>query len=266
MAETTKLEIQSTWLAVVAFVGLLVGCGDTGTVPENNSVSAPSAPEQTPIPGNLPPELQAIANQGQQAQTELQQVAGRLSTIQEQALQADHIVALQEELQAAAEAAILKESPAAEAALKRLPELVKLLEANAEIAQGNADNFSEETKALITEYETLSAEIQPIQAKVAALPEITEGREKLFETIHTESMRINPEFESLERKYDELNLKLQELQQKFMSAQQQNQPTLPGNIAVPMTGPPPASLTQQPQAEATAAQPSEADANGPTEE
>ena len=263
MAETSRLEIRSTWLAVLAFVGLLVGCGDSGTAPENSSASAPSAPGQAPLPGNLPPALQAIANQGQQAQTELQQVAGRLSSIQEQALQADHIVALQEELQAAAEAAILKESPDAEAALKRLPELVKLLESNTEIAQGNADNFSDETKALITEYETLTNEIQPIQAKVAALPEITEGREKLFETIHTESMRIDPEFESLEQKYDELNLKLQELQQKYMAAQQQNQPQVPGNIAVPMTGPPPASLTQQPPIET---QPSEQAAEASTEE
>lgn len=196
------------------------------------------APAQ-PSLGALPPEVQAIVQKGQETQMKIQELTAKLGTIQEQAMELERVSTLRDALEKAAEEAMLKESPAIKSTLERLPELVKLLEGNDEINAGNPANFSDETKKLIEEYETLTAQLQPLQAKAAALPEIETAREELFNILREESVKLDPSFAEMEKEYEALNLQLQEAQQAFIAAQQaamqatQQAPAVP-NASVPM--------------------------------
>ena len=139
----------------------------------------------------MPPEIQALIQEGQEAQGKLQELSAKLSTIQEQALSVELVVTLRDSLEKAAEEAIIEGAPEMESTLERLPILVALLEKNPEIAAGNPEAFSEATTKLIEEYETLTAKLQPLQAKAAALPEIEAARKELFDTLHAESLKID---------------------------------------------------------------------------
>lgn len=247
-----KIAQRIAHISTLLFVTcLFIGCGDSTedtssvTSPTTPGFSQPIGPQAQPSLESMPPEIQALIEEGQETQAKLQELSAKLSTIQEQALSIEKIVALRESLEDAAEAAILKEAPDAKATLERLPELVAILEKNPEIAAGNPAAFSEETNQLIQEYETLTAKIQPLQAKAAALPEIEAARKELFDTLHDESLKIDPEFETMEKEYDALTLQLQEMEQAFMAAQQQAQaqqgvPPTPG-ISTPIATPPPTS-------------------------
>ena len=172
----------------------------------------------------------------------LQELATKLGSVQEKAMEVTRVTELRESLEAAAEAAILKESPETKPLLERLPKLVELLQANEEINAGNPDAFSDETKKMIEEYETLTAELQPLQANAAALPEIEAAREELFNVLREESVKIDPEFEAMEKEYESLNVQLQEMQQAFVAAQQQAQAQGPAPISAPT---PPSNITSQ---------------------
>lgn len=193
--------------------------------------------------------------QGQEIQSKLEVLGGKLNTIQQEAMQADHIVTIREALETTAEEAILKEDPTASDMIKRLPELVKELEANPEIVAGNPAAFSEATQKLIEEYETLTGRLQPLQTKAAELPEISEARTELFDAIHAQAITLDPEFESMEKEFDSLSQQLNELEQSFMSTQQAMAPPsgLP-NVSTPIPGPPPASAAAMAPVEAIPAE------------
>lgn len=222
----------------------LAACGET----EAPAPAAPKSPQagfsqpMAPAPPSLeslPPELQALVQKGQETQMKIQELTAKLGSVQEQAMEVERVSELRDALEKAAEEAMLKESPAIQSTLDRLPQLVELLEGNEEINSGNPANFSEETKQLIEEYETLTAQLQPLQAKAAALPEIEAAREELFKVLHEESVKLDPTFAEMEKEYEALNLQLQEAQQAFIAAQQaamqatQQAPAVP-NASVPM--------------------------------
>ena len=239
--------LQTTGLIALSLAFFVSGCGETeAPAPQTPTTpqagfSQPMAPPQAPSMESLPPEVQAIVQKGQETQLKIQELTQKLGTIQEQAMEIEKVKQLRDALEKAAEEAMIKDSPDIKSTLERLPQLVELLEGNEEINSGNPATFSDETKKLIEEYETLSAKLQPIQAKAAALPEIEAAREELFKVLHEESVKLDPTFEEMEKEYEALNLQLQEAQQAFISAQQaaqqavqQASEALP-NTAVPMS-------------------------------
>ena len=242
---------QIAYISTLSLISsLFVGCGESakespeGAKAPTAGFSQPMNPPAGPSLESMPPEIQALVQEGQEAQGKLQELSAKLSNIQEQALSVELVVTLRDSLEKAAEAAILEGAPEMKSTLERLPILVGLLEKNPEIAAGNPEAFSEDTRKLIEEYETLTAKLQPLQAKAAALPEIEAARKELFDTLHAESLKIDPEFETMEKEYDALNLQLQEMQQAFMAAQQQAQaqqaPSVPAGISTPIAAPGPA--------------------------
>ena len=235
--------------AAITLTSFLGGCSDNTDTASPKAPSDPQAgfsqpiaPAPAPAPSleSLPPALQEIVQEGQEAQMKLQELSAKLGTVQEKAMEVTRVTELRDALEAAAEAAILKDAPDSKALLDRLPKLVELLQGNEEINAGNPAAFSDETKQMIEEYETLSAKLQPLQAKAAALPEIETAREELFKVLHEESVKLDPEFEAMEKEYESLNAQLQEMQQAFMAAQQQAQ--APADTATPAI---PSSITTQ---------------------
>ena len=212
-------------LLALASVFLLVSC-DSGSSPSPTPGSGPQpgfSQPMAPSQPTLPPEARAILEQGQALQMQLDQITETLATVQEQAMDVERVIEMRESLEAAAEEEMLKLKPDVKPALERLPELVKILEANEEINSQDPATFSEEAKKLIAEYETLSGEIQPLQAQVAVIPEIETARKALFEAIQEECLKIDPEFERLEKDYARLGSQLEGLRQEYIAAQQQAQ-------------------------------------------
>jgi hypothetical protein len=178
------------------------------------SASIPAIGEAAP-----PADMNAIIQQGQAMQVEMQGLMEQLREIQSKAFEHEDVIAMRKALEDAATDAMLKESPDSRETLDRLPELVAELEANQEIIAGDPSKFSEATQKLFEEFQTLTASIEPLQQKVSVLPEIEEARAALVARVQAECLKIDPEFSALEEKQQDLGTKLQQLQQAYMSAQ-----------------------------------------------
>jgi len=146
--------------------------------------------------GGPPPEMQAKL-------AELQTIRVRLDAAREKVMAAPAVKAAADELQKLVEGRMKKLDPKAKAQIERFEAIRKEVEA------AMATNNREKAMALLPEVQTLSANLDGLQKKALAAPEIQKKSEAFQKLLAAEMQRVDPGLPPLLARAEKLMAELQ---------------------------------------------------------
>lgn len=143
-----------------------------------------------------------IPEEARELVTELQQIQAQLQPVQQQALQDAELQAEQQALGQKIQEVMLASNPAVQSGLERLQALQQ------EAQEAHAAEDQEKLGALVTEAQTIEAQLQQSQAAALESPEVAAEVESFEAKVQAKMVEIDPDAASLIARYRELESEL----------------------------------------------------------